>query len=222
MGGILKRTADRLVAHGRDLHNTDTVFTALEVETSVKLFKVSEQDVSNVDRCLPSGLKTVLGTMTFHQIVAICRKLRCFCCDATGDGKRCECCNPVAVIFPEPTSSPEQVVSQPAERVTMSGDMLTPVHVYSEDFHGKWCVVTYDGTPYPGIIEDADEAFMLVSIMHRIGENRYFHPTRKNAIWHAYDKIVTLIPEPSPVTSAKRHYQICPDIRMVICEFLDN
>ena len=49
MGGILKHTTDRLVAH---------LFTALEADTSVKLFKVSEQDVSNVDRCLPSGLKT--------------------------------------------------------------------------------------------------------------------------------------------------------------------
>ena len=62
--GILKRTADRLVAHGRDLHYTYTVFTALEAETSVNLFKVSERDVSDVDRCLPSGLKTVPGTMT--------------------------------------------------------------------------------------------------------------------------------------------------------------
>ena len=66
LGGILKRMADRLIAHGRDLHNTDTVFTALEAETSVKLFKVSEQDVSNVDRCLPSRLKTVPGTMTLN------------------------------------------------------------------------------------------------------------------------------------------------------------
>ena len=71
VGEILKRTADRLVAHGRDRHNTDIVFTALEAETSVKL-KVSEQDVSNVDRCLPSRLKTVPGTMTFHQIIQPC------------------------------------------------------------------------------------------------------------------------------------------------------
>ena len=103
-----------------------------------------------MDRCLPTGLKTVPGTVTFHQIVATvpqrisCRKLSCFCCDAAGDGKSCECYNPVAVTFPEPTSSPEQVVSQPAERVTMSGDILTPVHVYSEDLQVKWCAVTYD------------------------------------------------------------------------------
>ena len=127
------------------------MFTALEDETSVNLFKVNEQDVSNVDRCLPSGLKTVPGIMTFHEIVATmprrfsCRKLSYFCCDATGDGKSCECFNPVAVTFPEPTSSPDQDVSQPAERATMSGDILTAVHVYSEDLQGKWCVVNYDG-----------------------------------------------------------------------------
>ena len=96
------------------------MLTALEAETSVKFFKVSEQDVSNVDHCLPSGLKTVPGTMTFHQIVATMsrrisgQKLSCCCCDATGDGKSCESYNPVAVTFPEPTSSPNQVVSQPA------------------------------------------------------------------------------------------------------------
>ena len=134
-----------------DVFTTQHLFTALEATTRVKLFKVSEQDVSNVDRCLPSRLKTVPGTMTFHQIVATmprrfsCRKLSCYCCDATGDGKSCECYNPVAVTFPEQTSSPEQVVSQPAERVTMSGDILTPVRVYSEDLQGRWCVVTYDG-----------------------------------------------------------------------------
>ena len=41
-------------------------------------------------------------------------------------------------------------------------------------------MVTYDGSPYPGIIEDADEESMLVSVMHKIVENRYFHPTRKD------------------------------------------
>ena len=92
----------------------------------------------------------------------------------------------------------------------MSGNILTPVHVYSEDLQGRWCVVTYDGTPYPGIIEDADEESMLVCVMLSIGVNtgRYFHPTRKDAIWHAYDKIISLIPESSPVTSVKRRYQI--------------
>ena len=72
-------------------------------------------------------------------------------------------------------------------------------------------MVTYDGSPYPGIIEDADEESMLVSVVHKIVENRYFHPTRKDSIWYAYDNIVTLIPEPSLVTSAKRYYQICHD-----------
>ena len=61
VGGILKRTTDRLVAHGRRLHSIYTVFTAQEAETSIKLFKVSEQDVSNVDRCLPFGLKVYQG-----------------------------------------------------------------------------------------------------------------------------------------------------------------
>ena len=81
-------------------------------------------------------------------------------------------------------------------------DIITPVHVYSEDLQGKFCVVTYDGTSYPGIIEDADEEFMLVSVTHSIAENTYFQPARKDAIWFAYEKMVLLIPEPSRVTSA--------------------
>ena len=113
MGGIHKCTADRLVAHRWDINNTYNVFTALEADISVKHFKVNEQDVSNVDRYLPSGLKTISGTMTFDKIVATmprqisCQKFNCFCSYATGNGNSGECYNPFAVSFLEPTSSPE-------------------------------------------------------------------------------------------------------------------
>ena len=120
----------RYTSHGRDF-TTQTLCLLHWKLRIVSSSCVSEQDVSIVVRCLPSGLKIVPGTMTFHQIVTnmsrriSCRKLSCFCCDATDEGKSCECYIPVTVTFPEPTSSLEQVVSQPAERGTMSGDMLT-------------------------------------------------------------------------------------------------
>ena len=34
---------------------------------------------------------------------------------------------------------------------------LSPVDDFTEDLVGKWCIVTYDNEPYPGIIEDAEE-----------------------------------------------------------------
>ncbi|KAJ8362560.1 hypothetical protein AAFF_G00368080 [Aldrovandia affinis] len=53
----------------------------------------------------------------------------------------------------------------PKELTTIKVDDVT------KDLVGKWCVITYDDDPYPGIIEDIEEGALEVKVMHNIGRN---------------------------------------------------
>ena len=69
-----------------------------------------------------------------------------------------------------------------------------------------WCVVLYDGKPYPGEIQDVDDDSVEVKTMNRVGNNRFFWPARDDRIWYDYDKVLTAIPPVNKVGS--RHYMI--------------
>ena len=74
----------------------------------------------------------------------------------------------------------------------------------------KFCVVTYDNKPYPGIVQDIDDAEVEVNVMHSVGPNRFFWPLIQDVLWYHQENFVTLIPEPVKVGS--RHLQIEPSI----------
>ena len=38
---------------------------------------------------------------------------------------------------------------------------LCPVDDVTEDLVGKWCVITYDEDPYPGIIENIGDLYIF-------------------------------------------------------------
>lgn len=84
--------------------------------------------------------------------------------------------------------------------------VLGEVVDFDETLKGQYCVVTYDGQPYPGIIHDVDDEEIEVMVMHKVGENRYFWPLRDDSLWYQKENFVCLIPPPCPVT--KRHHQI--------------
>ena len=50
---------------------------------------------------------------------------------------------------------------------------------FNDSLNGKHCVVTYDGRPFPGIIQDVDgnEHEVEVNVMHSVGDNRFFWPS---------------------------------------------
>ncbi len=88
------------------------------------------------------------------------------------------------------------------------------------DLHGKSCVVTYDGLPYPGIIQDTGENEIEVMVMHRVGDNRFFWPSlMDNTLWYRREDVITLISRPTPVT--KHHHQIDKLIWKTITEKTD-
>ena len=84
---------------------------------------------------------------------------------------------------------------------------------------GEWCVVLYDGKPYPGKIEDTDEGSLEVNCMSTVGRNRFYWPLIHDQIWYEMDNVFCLIPEPNHVTD--RHYEIASEYWQAICERLN-
>ncbi|XP_045062811.1 uncharacterized protein LOC121537485 [Coregonus clupeaformis] len=96
-----------------------------------------------------------------------------------------------------------------------------PIIDLHEGLIGSWCVVRYDGDPYPGIIQDVDpEGCALVRTMSHIGKNKFFWPMRDDVIWYRPEDVIRLVPEPQPVT--KRHVMVEPTVWKEICSVLDH
>ncbi|KAG1685230.1 Transmembrane emp24 domain-containing protein 10 [Nymphon striatum] len=74
VGGVLKRTADRLARFGTDIPDAHTLYQKLsDTNTSVELFYVESDKVEEQSRkLLPLGtLPRIKGTMKLHQIVCL-------------------------------------------------------------------------------------------------------------------------------------------------------
>ncbi|KAK1889254.1 Protein MLP1 [Dissostichus eleginoides] len=70
VGGALKNLADRLVAYGTDIPDAEALLHNLSKQSSVKLFKVTEEKVETYRELVPPSLKTVQGTLKVHQLVS--------------------------------------------------------------------------------------------------------------------------------------------------------
>ncbi|GAA6067166.1 NACHT, LRR and PYD domains-containing protein 14-like [Tachysurus ichikawai] len=63
VGAALKRTADMLISHGRDIQDAHEIFEALlETNTSIKLFFVNDDTVEQALERMPSNLPAVPAT----------------------------------------------------------------------------------------------------------------------------------------------------------------
>ncbi len=72
IGGFLKRTADRLVSHGKDIPNAELLFGALlDVQMSVKLFYISEENIDEAVKSMPNNLQWCHQPMRIHQVVTL-------------------------------------------------------------------------------------------------------------------------------------------------------
>lgn len=194
VGGTLKRTADNLVSKGRDIPNAQELYKALrETSTSVKLFYVNNEAVEKAIERMPGQIPTVPATMKIHQVVTVTpgeilyREVSCMC--STHKQLKCQCFTTQHFSFNKKASS------VPADISWDRNEMI-----------GKWCVLKYDNDLYPGIILNKDETHVQVKCMHRVGNNRFFWPSKEDTLWYLFDDILQLIEEPQPVTS--RHVEI--------------
>lgn len=69
MGGIVKRTADQIVAHGTDITNINLLKEALsENLESVNLFVVKTEEIQEIEKIIPEDLNPFKGTMATHHV----------------------------------------------------------------------------------------------------------------------------------------------------------
>ncbi|WAR22139.1 hypothetical protein MAR_016113 [Mya arenaria] len=196
IGAAVKQHADRAVnTRSVDITNAEDMIRALKMtNTSVELFEVKEEAVERIEKELPKQLRVVPNTMKIHQVMVkergevLSRVLSCFCCRPN----ICSCYG---------TSKCSFIDAQVNE------SLLLPVDTVDESLIGQFCMVLYDGIPYPGKVLDVDESDLHVQVMHRIGRNRYFWHLLPDICWyHSANVITVLSTEPQPVT--KRHMKI--------------
>lgn len=68
VGGALKNLADRIVSYGTSIPDADPLFEQLKLNSSVRLFKITEEDIKRSSELVPPHLKSVPGTMRVHQV----------------------------------------------------------------------------------------------------------------------------------------------------------
>ncbi|CAI5695050.1 unnamed protein product [Oreochromis niloticus] len=201
IGATLKRSADTIVRHGGDIPNAEAMFHKLrDMGTSVELFFVGEDDVERKVKEIIDGptLVPVKGTMKIHQVLSFSpgtikyRDITCLC-QADKGVLDCEC-----------YGLKEISLSQEASPHCTEGP-TRPENI-TKDHIGQWCIINYDGEPYPGIILEVEED-VKVKCMHKNGTNKFHWPSpREDITWYRDDQVVCLMKEPTPLN--KRSVQL--------------
>ncbi|KAI4815738.1 hypothetical protein KUCAC02_005869 [Chaenocephalus aceratus] len=150
--GTLKRSADRIVKHGEDIPNAETMFHQLKKSgTSVELFLVGEEEVEKKGQEMLDGLQLVpvKGTMKIHQVICLSPgiiKYRDITCLCQADKGKLDCpCYGLKEV---------SLVEEPIQECTREP---TRPEVPTKEEIGQWCIIKYDGEPFPGIILEVEE-----------------------------------------------------------------
>lgn len=85
VGGAIKRSADEYVNHGNDIRSASDLVQVLGVKSSSMLIEVTNSEVEEMKKLLPTDLPALKGIMGVRQVVYIkgamyCRRLSCFDC----------------------------------------------------------------------------------------------------------------------------------------------
>ncbi|WAR26590.1 hypothetical protein MAR_012294 [Mya arenaria] len=189
VGAAVKRAADKQVhTYQKDITSGREFVANVQQCSSVMMFYVEEQSILELESQLPTSLKPLPDTMKIHQLITDYRSeiahrvVSCFC-------RRpviCSCFSPTRVLFPEYVEQKEDM---------------------DERLVGRYCIIDYDGLPYPGLILDIDEEGAEVSAMCRIGAHRFFWPLIEDRLWYGKEKIVALL-ETEPELVTKRHRKL--------------
>ncbi|XP_056449969.1 uncharacterized protein LOC130385486 [Gadus chalcogrammus] len=202
VGGALKNLADRIVSYGTSIPDADALYEQLERNSSVTLYKVSEEKIKESSELVPPHLKAVPGTMKIHQLTSTkpgvinTRPVSCFC------DKDCQCFQPTCHAFSEGGEEGPDSIEEPD-----STEATIEV--------GQWVLVEYDGDLFPGTVKQIADDQYEVDTMTRVGENRFYVPSIRfpgEMVWYYRQDIRDIIPEPLPAISSARHFCILPDL----------
>ncbi|WAR31464.1 hypothetical protein MAR_034006 [Mya arenaria] len=71
----------------------------------------------------------------------------------------------------------------------------------------RYVIVNFNSKPYPGLVQEVHNEEVEVLCMHQVGRkkslNCFFWPKKKNLSWYDFNKIMTVIPEPTPIENSK-------------------
>lgn len=89
IGGVCKRTADRIVAEGKDVNSFEKLFSTLKDNCpGIQFYKITDEDINKIESTMKNiPVQVFKGTMKVHQVVVSensriwFRKLSCFKCD---------------------------------------------------------------------------------------------------------------------------------------------
>lgn len=141
IGGFMKRTADKIIAAGKDIPNAQEFMNKLDGVSKIKLFLIEEEAIKQMQDELPKSIPRLIGTLQVHQVFTEARNslkyrwLTCFC----KSSKRgfCNCLNPKTYrVNIESVGSATELAVEPArpENVEISKDVrLEPSGYYSPD-----------------------------------------------------------------------------------------
>lgn len=220
VGGVLKRTADRLVSEGKDIQNAKQLYDCLlNAQTSIQLFYIDEESVDKAVQKMPKRLLVVPSTMRLHQMITfrpgkiIYRDVSCLC--STKQILECTCHNPQRfefdvqpILYATTECDVEPILSDTTE--DQQAQKTDEINWESKDIIGQWCVIKYDDEIYPGTIVEVNETHAKVTCMHKIGRNPFFWPNHEDSLWYLFNDVLRIIPQPTPVTG--RHGEINKDI----------
>ncbi|ROK54672.1 hypothetical protein DPX16_21311 [Anabarilius grahami] len=160
VGGLLKRTADRLVSQGEDNSTAKHLFNALvNTNTAVKIFYIEEATVEKAIQQMPQRLPAVPCTMRIHQVITQApgkltyRDVSYLC--STRQILQCQCYQAQAFDFKVNSAVRALHQEQPDLEVQWDRD----------DIVGQWCVIRYDDEVYPGTIVEVSETHVHVKCM---------------------------------------------------------
>lgn len=98
IGGVIKRTADRIVAMGQDIIDASEFIEKVQKQTSVKLMLISDEEISKIRKSIPANINVLKGTKDVHQLITknvgslTYRCLSCFCTSSVNNIKGlCDC-----------------------------------------------------------------------------------------------------------------------------------
>ena len=217
VGGALKRTADKLASLQHDISSPKLLYDALSAtKSSILLFYVGTDVVDDATASVPLTVPAIPGTMSIHQILCTnygqikYRDISCFC---ASDKVSCDCYEIKGFSFVEPetkSTSVEMCSNKQHELIhfcekkqskSAAPDVWIPVTNLETNLVGKFCIIKYDGKPYPGRIlqVEPDDDDALIACMSRIGENRFFWPLCRDEAWYMRPDILGIIRSQPPL-----------------------
>ncbi|XP_055924519.1 uncharacterized protein LOC129956613 [Argiope bruennichi] len=199
IGAVLKRTADRIVAEGKDVHNYNTFISVLrESCKGVTLFEVTNDDVNKSDELISEDIKTFFGTMKVHQVAYSSksnmlnfRSLSFFTCDASILCKHYNLGTAFEYNSKSTVSSVDDCNKGKNSEVLNIGD---------------WVLVEYEKNLYPGELKAMCLKYVTVDLMVPARGGKYKWPFPKDIHNYPRTDIKRKISQPIPYGNRARQF----------------